>query len=164
MVRVTKSTDRIAFLFRTVYCTLLYCISQSGPDKSVVSSGWKFGSTGGRSGLFLADITQPSAPPDYHSMSMDRQIERRKSMRTSRTSQVAPGGRSAHDVTSSAQDVTSSVHSRTSLAHSRRSVSVASERSVEVGSVHSSEANPPKYHMTEFAKKYFREAGLRLLL
>ncbi|XP_026771155.3 unconventional myosin-XVB [Pangasianodon hypophthalmus] len=106
-----------------------------------LQDGWKFGSTGGRSGLFPADITQPSAPPDYHSMCVDRQFERRKSMRTSRTSMAAPGGRSAH---------------------SRASVeSVTSERSVEVGSVHSSETDPQRSHMTEFARKYFREAVLR---
>lgn len=62
-------------------------------------------------------------------------------MRASRTSLVAPGGRSARNSTSVE--------------------SVASERSVEMGSAHSSKIDPQQYHMTEFAKKYFREAVLR---
>lgn len=83
-------------------------------------------------------------------MSMERQTEKRKSMRishTSRTSLVAPVGERP-------------AHSRTSVE------SVTSERSVEVASVHSSETDPQQTlnHMTEFAKKYFREAVLRLLL
>ncbi|XP_046710603.1 LOW QUALITY PROTEIN: unconventional myosin-XVB [Silurus meridionalis] len=106
-----------------------------------LQDGWKFGSTRGRSGLFPADITQPSAPPDYHSMSVERQIERKKSIRRSRTSSVAPDGRSTRN--------------------SMSVESVASERSVEVGSVRSSEIDPQQYHMTEFAQKYFREAVLR---
>lgn len=75
---------------------------------------------------------------------MARQIERRKSMRTSRTPLVAPGGHSARSSTSVK--------------------SVASERSVDMGSVHSSETEPQQYHMAEFARKYFREAILRLIL
>lgn len=63
-------------------------------------------------------------------------------MRTSRISQLAPaGGRKNTSVES-----------------------VASERSVEVVSVHSSETDPQRYHMTEFARKFFREAVLRLSL
>lgn len=129
---------------------LLSCMCQSVLNHFAVSAGWNFGSTGGRSGLFPAEITQPSAPPDYHSLSTGRQIERKKSIRSSRISMVPPGGH---------------------LNHNRTSVeSVVSDggRSVEVGSVHSqsvgSEVDLQQYHMTEFARKYFREAILRLEL
>ena len=40
--------------------------------------GWQFGSTGGRSGLFPADIVQPAAAPDS-SFSMQQRNSRRKS-------------------------------------------------------------------------------------
>uniref|UniRef100_A0A8C1KMU6 Myosin XVB n=1 Tax=Cyprinus carpio TaxID=7962 RepID=A0A8C1KMU6_CYPCA len=43
-----------------------------------LKDGWMFGSSGGRSGLFPVDVTQPCAPPDYHSSNMERQLERKK--------------------------------------------------------------------------------------
>ncbi|XP_037399869.1 unconventional myosin-XVB [Pygocentrus nattereri] len=106
-----------------------------------LQEGWRFGSAGGRSGLFPVDITQPSAPPDYHSTYMERQLERRKSMRVSGSSPAPPTGRSSQ--------VNKPMGSGTI------------ERSVEEGSIQSSELDLQHHHMTEFAMKYFREAILR---
>ncbi|KAF4084927.1 hypothetical protein AMELA_G00111590 [Ameiurus melas] len=146
LIELTKGSDYVIALKSYVTDDKSLLSFQKGDvikllQMDSLQDGWKFGSTGGRSGLFPADITQPCAPPDYHSMSMGRQIERRKSMRTSRNSLMAPGRRSAHNSTSAE--------------------SVTSERSVEMASVHSSEIESQKYHMTEFARKYFREAILR---
>uniref|UniRef100_W5KWM2 Myosin XVB n=1 Tax=Astyanax mexicanus TaxID=7994 RepID=W5KWM2_ASTMX len=105
---------------------------------------WRFGSAGGRSGLFPLDVTQPSAPPDYHSTNMERQLERRKSMRASGSSSVPSSGRSAEP----SRPVGS--------ASSEPTV----ERGVEEGSIQGSELDLQQYHMTEFAMKFFREAIL----
>nr|XP_023996361.1 unconventional myosin-XVB-like [Salvelinus alpinus] len=96
--------------------------------------GWCFGSIGGRSGLFPTDITQPSAPPDYHHVHLDRRDERRKSMR-------APAPRpTSHN--GSAQP-------------SRDGSVLGSARSVQ-----GSEMNDVQtFLMTEFAMKYFRDAA-----
>lgn len=44
----------------------------------MLPAGWQFGSTGGRSGLFPADIVQPAAAPDF-SFSMEQRNGRHKS-------------------------------------------------------------------------------------
>ncbi|XP_014013608.2 LOW QUALITY PROTEIN: unconventional myosin-XVB [Salmo salar] len=99
--------------------------------------GWCFGSIGGRSGLFPTDITQPSAPPDYQHVHLDRRNERRKSMR-------APAPRpTSHN--GSAQP-------------SRDGSILGSARSVQ-----GSEMNDVQtFLMTEFAMKYFRDAAMSM--
>ncbi|XP_062860004.1 unconventional myosin-XVB [Trichomycterus rosablanca] len=99
-----------------------------------LQDGWKFGSTGGRSGLFPVDITQPSAPPDYHSSSVERQLERKKSTRESVTTRM-------------------SIQS---------SLNLDSGPSVDGGSIQGFEGDLQQHQMTEFASKYFREAIQRL--
>uniref|UniRef100_A0A8C7G4S5 Myosin XVB n=1 Tax=Oncorhynchus kisutch TaxID=8019 RepID=A0A8C7G4S5_ONCKI len=101
--------------------------------------GWCFGSIGGRSGLFPTDITQPSAPPDYHHVHLDRRDERRKSMRAPTPRPTSHNG--------SAQP-------------SRDGSVLGSARSVQ-----GSEMNDVQtFLMTEFAMKYFRDADTRDLL
>uniref|UniRef100_A0A8C6T1F2 Myosin XVB n=1 Tax=Neogobius melanostomus TaxID=47308 RepID=A0A8C6T1F2_9GOBI len=118
-----------------------------------LQAGWKFGSTGGRSGLFPAELTQPSAAPDYHGLHLDRRDERRKSMRSLRPppgparqgspQQEPPLQGPPPD--SRESSVQGSVHSRYST-----------QNSVEHQDVH--------MPMAEFAMKYFRYISINLCI
>ncbi|XP_068007620.1 myosin XVB [Melanerpes formicivorus] len=48
-----------------------------------MESGWKFGSTGGRCGIFPTSLVQLAAAPDYLSISMDRRGRRWKGVKAS---------------------------------------------------------------------------------
>ncbi|XP_040294726.1 myosin XVB isoform X2 [Bufo bufo] len=93
-----------------------------------LESGWKFGSMGGRSGLFPSRFVQPAAVPDYYSMveKKDNQENRPRPRGLQRTisKESAP----------------------------------TSEESVPTHSPSPSPVEATHYTMIEFALKYFREA------
>ncbi|CAM4711107.1 unnamed protein product [Leuciscus chuanchicus] len=144
-----------------------------------LSDGWMFGSIGGRSGLFPLDVTQPCAPPDYHSNNMERQLERKKSMRLTGSSPNVPANGPVTNIpvygtvtngpangpvtnipvygTVTNGPANGSV-SNTPVA---RSVAASSEYSVEVASIRRSESDRQPYIMTEFARKFFTDSITR---
>uniref|UniRef100_A0A8C1FIV0 Myosin XVB n=1 Tax=Cyprinus carpio carpio TaxID=630221 RepID=A0A8C1FIV0_CYPCA len=122
-----------------------------------LKDGWMFGSNGGRSGLFPVNVTQPCAPPDYHSSNMERQLERKKSMRLtgSSTSVPANGPVTNTPVNGPVTSIpASSFVSKTPVARSVAS----SVYSADVGSIQRSESDHQQHIMTEFARKFFTDA------
>ncbi|KAJ8399769.1 hypothetical protein AAFF_G00408740 [Aldrovandia affinis] len=116
-----------------------------------LQAGWKFGSMGGRSGLFPSDLTQPAAAPDYHCSHIDRRDERRKSRRAeaapaSNTPSPSPSLRLA----------------RAPLPVTAAPTEHSAQGSSAPGSAVWSDNDSPLYPMTEFAMKYFREAATGL--
>ncbi|XP_032358687.1 unconventional myosin-XVB [Etheostoma spectabile] len=107
--------------------------------------GWRFGSKGGRSGLFPEDLTQPSAAPDYHCIHLARQDDRRKSMRGTRP--VSPPRDPSSGLISRHMGSTDSgrTHRETSAQRSAQSSLQGSVLDLEILS-----------GMAEFAMKYFR--------
>ncbi|KAL2077939.1 hypothetical protein ACEWY4_025624 [Coilia grayii] len=103
-----------------------------------LQNGWLFGSVGGRSGLFPAEVTQPSAPPDYHTAQLDRQDERRRSTKTA-PAQTRPQWTPAQ--------------------HAQNGVT---EHPMDGGSMETVPGpEPQQYHMAEFAQRYFRDVATR---
>ncbi len=111
-------------------------------------AGWMFGSSGGRSGLFPVDVTQPCASPDYHSSNMERQLERKKSMRLTGSSP---------SVLANGTVTNKPVNGFVSNTIVTRSVG-SSLYSADVGSFQRSESEHQHYIMTEFARKFFTNA------
>ncbi|KAM7382210.1 hypothetical protein PAMA_012870 [Pampus argenteus] len=111
--------------------------------------GWRFGTLGGRSGLFSEDLTQPSAAPDYHYLHLNRRDDRRKSMRGARPVSSAKGP-SPDSFNTSSTDLE---------LPSREASTLRSVQSYSQGSLHELEIHSA---LDEFATKYFRvwAAGL----
>ncbi|KPP72940.1 unconventional myosin-XV-like, partial [Scleropages formosus] len=107
--------------------------------------GWKFGSIGGRCGLFPSELTQPTAPPDYHCFQIDRREELRKSFRGAASPALSqsPSGK-----------------------HHQESINPTYPVGKFEGSAPSSVRGPnidgQEFAMVEFAMKYFRESATRL--
>ncbi|XP_012669987.2 unconventional myosin-XV [Clupea harengus] len=115
-----------------------------------LQDGWLFGSVGGRSGLFPAEVTQPSAPPDYHSAHLNRQEERRQSTRTPSAQPKAPHSQRTPSTQPKAP-------------HSQRTPTPSGGTEYPMEGrperVSSSELQP--HVMVEFAQKYFRDVVTR---
>lgn len=116
-----------------------------------------FGSSGGRSGLFPVDVTQPCAPPDYHSSNMERQLERKKSMRLTGSSPSVPANGPVTNTPVNGPVTNTPANGFVSKTPVARSVA-SSVYSADVGSIQRSESEHQQYIMTEFARKFFTDA------
>lgn len=124
-------------------------------------AGWMFGSSGGRSGLFPLDVTQPCAPPDYHSNNMERQLERKKSMRLTGSSPNVPANGPVTNIPVYGTVTNGPVNGSVYITPVARSVAASSEYSVEVASIRRSESERQHHIMTEFARKFFTDSITR---
>ncbi|XP_070339737.1 myosin XVB isoform X8 [Equus asinus] len=109
---------------------------------ATLEPGWQFGSTGGRSGLFPADIVQPAAAPDF-SFSSEQRNGRHKSQLQRRESGLAQWDRAPEHPTFPQ-----------SQAHSEDSEATSLPLSMAYLSVFTDSHN---YTMQEFALRYFRK-------
>ncbi|KAK9965781.1 hypothetical protein ABG768_004852 [Culter alburnus] len=126
-----------------------------------LKDGWMFGSSGGRSGLFPVDVTQPCAQPDYHSNNMERQLERKKSTRLTSSSPNIPANGSITNKLVNGTVTNIPANGFVSNTPVARSVAASSEYSVEVASIHRSESERQQHIMTEFARKFFTDSITR---
>ncbi|XP_046533325.1 myosin XVB isoform X15 [Equus quagga] len=109
---------------------------------ATLEPGWQFGSTGGRSGLFPADIVQPAAAPDF-SFSSEQRNGQHKSQLQRRESGLAQWDRAPEHPTFPQ-----------SQAHSEDSEATSLPLSMAYLSVFTDSHN---YTMQEFALRYFRK-------
>lgn len=118
-----------------------------------VAPGWEFGTTGGRSGLFPLELTQPCAAPDYHSLHLDRRDDRRKSMRNAKPVSLSkgpsPAPTSRHVVNIQSVQPTREAIRPASVQGSYQTLAEYSQK----GSDHELEIFSA---MADFAAKYFR--------
>ncbi|XP_056222908.1 unconventional myosin-XVB isoform X1 [Seriola aureovittata] len=125
-----------------------------------LQTGWRFGSMGGRSGLFPEEVTQPSAAPDYHCFHLDRRDDRRKSMRGATPVSPPKGHPSPGPVSRRNDRADSKRPSREALPQGLGQGLVSgSARSSIQGSVLDMEILSA---MAKFAMKYFRVGGTGL--
>ncbi|XP_051912402.1 unconventional myosin-XV-like [Hippocampus zosterae] len=140
-----------------------------------LQAGWRFGTMGGRSGLFQEDLTQPSAALDYHCLQLDRRDNRCKTMRGARASSqekeaLVPIGKQI-DTTESewmTRDVSSQRTAQTSIQRSLHELprpnsdsewqrNVSSQRSMQTPVQESFQDREIQMSvMAEFAMKFFR--------
>uniref|UniRef100_A0A8C5VZY4 Myosin XVB n=1 Tax=Microcebus murinus TaxID=30608 RepID=A0A8C5VZY4_MICMU len=104
--------------------------------------GWQFGSAGGRSGLFPADIVQPAAAPDF-SFSLEQRSSQRKRHSQLREPGLAQWDRASEHPTRPRNQANNDDSEATSLPSSTAYASLSSDS-------HS-------YTMLEFALRYFRK-------
>ncbi|XP_068439610.1 unconventional myosin-XVB [Clinocottus analis] len=116
-----------------------------------LQTGWRFGTMGGRSGLFADDLTQPSSAPDYHCLPLDRREDKRKSMRGA-TPAGPPKGPSPGPISRPLGSVDPELLGKEAL------VQRADQSSIQ-GSFHELETLSV---MAEFAMKYFRVGATSL--
>ncbi|XP_077019366.1 myosin XVB [Tamandua tetradactyla] len=109
---------------------------------ATLQPGWQFGSTGGRSGLFPADIVQPAAAPDF-SFSAKQRSSRPKSQLQNGEPGPARWDRASEHPSGPWNQARSDDSEATSLPYSSAYVSLS--------------ADSHSYTMQEFALRYFRK-------
>nr|XP_020136663.1 myosin XVB [Microcebus murinus] len=109
---------------------------------ATLEPGWQFGSAGGRSGLFPADIVQPAAAPDF-SFSLEQRSSQRKRHSQLREPGLAQWDRASEHPTRPRNQANNDDSEATSLPSSTAYASLSSDS-------HS-------YTMLEFALRYFRK-------
>uniref|UniRef100_A0A087XND3 Myosin XVA n=1 Tax=Poecilia formosa TaxID=48698 RepID=A0A087XND3_POEFO len=143
---ITENRNHLSFhkgdIIRLQHMDGLESGEKPGVDKGTLNiyfmspneTGWRFGAVFGRSGVFPSDYVHPVAAPDFLFLPAERAEPRDRHGRVAASAAVAVAMGSAvaaHELELSTE--------------------------VQTG-ILSSDYNPNQYLMTEFAKKYFREA------